>query len=67
MRKTQLKMTARQARIYRRIVVSSAVLMNTAGIVWLERDPTYAAVAVGFLIMHMVAAVRDYRRGMLTG
>ena len=60
-------MNERDYRIYTGIVYTSALMIGAAFLLWEPVDPSHAATALGFLILHMVAAVRDYRRGLLLG
>jgi Flp pilus assembly protein TadB len=58
-------MTKRAYFIYVSIVVLSAILITAALLMWRPIDINRAAVAAGFLLLHLVAAMRDYQRGRL--
>ncbi|HLK98237.1 MAG TPA: hypothetical protein VK364_10760 [Hymenobacter sp.] len=58
-------MTKQAYFIYVSIVVLSAVLITAALLMWRPIDVNRAALAAGFLLLHIVAAVRDYQRGRL--
>ncbi len=58
-------MTTRESRIYSTVVWASALLIGIALLVWAQTDSTRGAVALGFLLLHMAATARDYRRGII--